>query len=269
MVSNQITGMIKDAETLNLFMYISEIVTALCAPEMLSKIKLSDMPHVVSLVVALHTRYEGFTEPLIQGLASCLDMEVRQAMYVEDDSKAPSKRSALRLLCELYLCGVHDDFSMLLTCLRRAYRWNVPKRVQAAKDGIEPSAEQMDQTLLVNFAKSNFVGDFIGKMPTKTRIVFQEYEKLKAQEEGVESPDSSLSPLLAEVEVNERTSRESRAAVLSILDKSHHILHDALVVEHKALAKLASRYERDEMMHGSLAEDKVKSVWCFTLQVYL
>lgn len=256
MVSNQITGMIRDAETLNLFMYISEIVTALCAPEVLSKIKGSDMPNVVSLIVALHTRYEGFTEPLLQGLSSCLDMEVRQASYVEDDTKAPAKRSALRLLSELYLCGVHDDFSMLLTCLRRAYRWNVPKRVQAAKDGIEPTAEQMDQTLLVNFAKSTFVGEFTGKMPTKNRIMYEEYEKLKTETDG--SPEGVvLSPLLAEVDINERTSRESRAAVLSILEKSHRILQETLVTEHKALGKLASRYERDEIMHGSLAEDKV------------
>lgn len=268
MVSNQITGMIRDAETLNLFMYISEVVTALCAPDMLSKLKVSDIPGVVSLICALHTRYDGFTEPLIQGLSSCLDVEVKQAAYVEDDSnsKAPVKRSALRLLSELYLCGVHNDFSLILTCLRRAYRWNVPKRAQAARDGIEPTAEQMDQTLIVNFAKSSFIGEFTGKMPTKYKLMIEEFKKLSAGEGSISAESSN--PLLAEVqaeeeaeeaELNERTSRESRAAILSVLEKCHHTLHTTLVSEHKALAKLMSRYDRDELIHGSLAEDKVES----------
>lgn len=108
--------MLKDVESLNLFMYVSEIVAALHAPETLSKLKGADVAGVVALVAALHTRYDAFTEPLITALAAVASDESAYApggagfggVAGSEDSEAAArrKRMALRLLTDFYLNGV-------------------------------------------------------------------------------------------------------------------------------------------------------------------
>lgn len=55
---------IKDVEILNLTPYISEIVDAICVVDY----KITDVPGVVGLCVALHRRYEDFTAPLVRSI---------------------------------------------------------------------------------------------------------------------------------------------------------------------------------------------------------
>lgn len=59
---------IRDTETLNLTLYISEIVGAIVE----TAYKATDVPSMVKLCVDLHKRYEEFTAPLLSGLRSAL-----------------------------------------------------------------------------------------------------------------------------------------------------------------------------------------------------
>jgi regulator of nonsense transcripts 2 len=59
---------IRDTETLNLTLYISEIVGAIVE----TAYKATDVPSMIKLCIDLHRRYDEFTEPLLNGLRSAL-----------------------------------------------------------------------------------------------------------------------------------------------------------------------------------------------------
>jgi len=56
LVANQVASLQKDAETLNLFMYVSEVVAALHSPELLSRLRQADCSSVAQLCAAFHVR---------------------------------------------------------------------------------------------------------------------------------------------------------------------------------------------------------------------
>jgi hypothetical protein len=56
LVANQVASLQKDAESLNLFMYVSEVVAALHSPELLARLKQADCPAVAHLCAAFHVR---------------------------------------------------------------------------------------------------------------------------------------------------------------------------------------------------------------------
>lgn len=59
---------IRDTETLNLTLYISEIVGAIVE----TAYKATDVPSMIKLCVHLHRRYDEFTTPLLSGLRTAL-----------------------------------------------------------------------------------------------------------------------------------------------------------------------------------------------------
>ena len=59
---------IRDTETLNLTLYISEIVGAIVE----TAYKATDVPSMVKLCIELHKRYNVFTAPLLTGLRTAL-----------------------------------------------------------------------------------------------------------------------------------------------------------------------------------------------------
>jgi hypothetical protein len=59
---------IRDTETLNLTLYISEIVGAIVE----TAYKATDVPSMIKLCVHLHRRYDEFTSPLLNGLRVAL-----------------------------------------------------------------------------------------------------------------------------------------------------------------------------------------------------
>lgn len=91
----------RDVETLNLTLYVSEIVAALIE----CNFKATDVSVVVDICCKLHQRYDDFTSPLISGLKESL-LDGAE----EEDSK--KKRMQLRLIIELFQVGlfVESDF---------------------------------------------------------------------------------------------------------------------------------------------------------------
>ena len=103
---------IRDVETLNLTLYISEIVGAIVE----TAYKATDVPSMVKLCVSLHKRYEEFTAPLLNGLKTSLF-----AIPSEEDKDAGKrKRIQIRFMVELFQIGICVEevfFSDLLRAL--------------------------------------------------------------------------------------------------------------------------------------------------------
>jgi regulator of nonsense transcripts 2 len=80
---------IRDTETLNLTLYISEIVGAIVE----TAYKATDVPSMIKLCVHLHRRYDEFTVPLLNGL--------RVALFTApgEDDQGPVYRYTLEYLC--------------------------------------------------------------------------------------------------------------------------------------------------------------------------
>ena len=106
---------IRDVETLNLTLYISEIVGAIVE----TAYKATDVPSMVKLCVSLHKRYEEFTNPLLTGLRTAL-----LSAPAEDDKDAGKrKRIQIRFIVELYQTGIAVEESFFPDLLRNLVRW--------------------------------------------------------------------------------------------------------------------------------------------------
>ena len=100
---------LRDAETLNLSHHISEIASAVVE----AKFKVSEVSSIIKLCVLLHQRYEDFTLPLLQGLKDSIISDA-------GEESGKTRRIQLRMLIELYQCGVFAEeeyFTLLLRYL--------------------------------------------------------------------------------------------------------------------------------------------------------
>ena len=96
---------VKDVETLNLSLYIDEIINALAE----TAYKATDVPNVVRLCISLHVRYDNFTKPLNQAIKA----QLLAAPVGETDEGAKEagikRRIQIRLICELFQAGFFND----------------------------------------------------------------------------------------------------------------------------------------------------------------
>lgn len=104
---------IRDVETLNLTLYISEIVMAIL--EM--SFKPTDVPLIIRLIVALHKRYEDFAPLLLEKLKTAT---LSPPSTTEDkDTALKKRRIQIRLMLELYEAGVFLEETYFGTLLRQ------------------------------------------------------------------------------------------------------------------------------------------------------
>jgi regulator of nonsense transcripts 2 len=98
---------IRDTETLNLSLYISEIVSAIQA----ITFKATDVSLMVKLCLSFHQKYEDFTEPLISGLKVALIGPNGTGVVedLNDPEVGKKKRVTIRFLIELYQAGLFND----------------------------------------------------------------------------------------------------------------------------------------------------------------
>lgn len=99
----------KEVESLNLKLYISEIVTGLLTVTF----KAVDVTNIAKLCVSLHHRYDDFLPPLLDGLKNSL------INPLEDDADAGKKRRIqIRLVIELYQMGLFNDDQFFFNLLK-------------------------------------------------------------------------------------------------------------------------------------------------------
>ena len=101
---------IRDAECLNLNLYISEIVAALLE----INFKATDVSSIVKLCLNLHCRYEDFTSPLLTAIRE----SVLRPLVPNNEDIIRQKRLQLRLLIEFYQYGLFNDADFFVNLLR-------------------------------------------------------------------------------------------------------------------------------------------------------
>ena len=209
---------IRDTETLNLTLYISEIVSALLE----SKFKFNEVPGVVSLCAKLHHKYDDFTSPLISGLKESL-------LQLDNDGKR--KRVQIRFLIELYQVGIFTEDSFF----RQLIRFITGKQT---KDSTLKATGAIDLSSLVTYVKYG-AEILMGYVPRRLKMIAKQAGK---------SEDEIPSKLV----VPPTTSNEIRMQVLQATEK----LAVDLVTAHRDVRQREAKNEKDKILHGSLSEQK-------------
>ncbi|XP_071734548.1 regulator of nonsense transcripts UPF2 [Rutidosis leptorrhynchoides] len=108
-------GLMDELRNVNLSKFVSEAVAAICD----AKLKSSDVQAAVQVCSLLHQRYKDFSPTLVQGLMKIF-FPGKSAEDVDADRnlKALKKRSALKLLLELFFDGVIEDTGVLVTIIK-------------------------------------------------------------------------------------------------------------------------------------------------------
>ncbi|KAH7445318.1 hypothetical protein KP509_01G002200 [Ceratopteris richardii] len=108
-------GLLEELKAVNLSKFVTEAVSAICE----AKLKSSDINAAVQICSMLHQRYKDFSPSLLQGLLKiCSPGKAVEESDGDKSSQALKKRSTLKLLVELYFCGVFDDSSVFVTIIR-------------------------------------------------------------------------------------------------------------------------------------------------------
>lgn len=118
MNSEALTQCIRDVETLNLTLYISEIVNAILE----ISFKPNDVPYIVKLSTSLHKRYEDFSHLLLDKLKQSLLAPISNASNDDKDKDSniqKKKRIQIRLIIELFEAGVFLDESFFVVLIKQ------------------------------------------------------------------------------------------------------------------------------------------------------
>lgn len=108
--SEGILQCIRDVDTLNLSLFITEIVNAIIA----TTFKPIDTSNMVKLCISLHQIYEEFIDHLVTNLKQALLLPIS-----EDDTEASKrKRIQIRFVVELFQVGLFADDEFFIHLLR-------------------------------------------------------------------------------------------------------------------------------------------------------
>ncbi|CAM6103727.1 unnamed protein product [Calypogeia fissa] len=109
-------GLLDELRSVNLSKFVTEAVTAVCE----AKLRTSDINAAVQVCCLIHQRYKDFSPNLIQGLVKTFfpGKMAEESLEGDRSSRAMRKRSTLRLLVELYFCGVFDDAGIFVSIIK-------------------------------------------------------------------------------------------------------------------------------------------------------
>jgi len=251
----------RDIASLNLSRYVEEVAAALLE----AKLKVADLPTVVSLCLAMHSRYADFIPSLVPSLWSVIHGK-------STDETSKLRRIYVRLLTEFLLNGILPESKQVLKLVAD---------VSGANDGYAVS----DAMVVVSFAK---VAGF-EILSTTPKNILQDINLLEEQTQELESflsegnsldiPDDAMpedipqviTPLLAtrakEVlgKIGETLKERAVTAEISDLFQQHcKGAFDTLVVSwvdtHAKLQKLEKRCEQDRLLQGNLSDAREKGL---------
>lgn len=101
----QLDVLLKDMTTLNLSKYISEVSSAIVE----AKLKMTDVPAVVTLCCQLHSIYGEFSQHFFESWQKCLTIKPGDKIH-----NASKLRVDLRLYCEMVSIGIFTNKVSLL-----------------------------------------------------------------------------------------------------------------------------------------------------------
>lgn len=209
---------IRDTETLNLTLYISEIVAALLE----AKFKFNEVPGIVELCAHLHLRYDEFTAPLLSGLKESL-------LVFDRDGKR--KRIQIRFLIELYQVGIFTEDSFF----RQLIRFITGK---PTKDSSVKANGAIDLSSLVTYVKYG-AEILMGHTPRRYLTIAQQ-----AGKSASDIPSKLIAPPAISNEI-----------ILQVSQATDKLAAD-LIASHADVRQRENKNEKDKIMHGSLSEQK-------------
>lgn len=133
-------GLLEELRVVNLSKFVSEAVTAILD----AKLRSSDINAAVQVCSLLHQRYKDFAPTLLAGLMKIFFPAKGDEIDGDRSSRAMKKRSTLRLLMELYFCGVFEDGSVFVS---------IVKDLASSEHLKDREATQTNLSLLVSFAR--------------------------------------------------------------------------------------------------------------------
>ncbi|KAI3721333.1 hypothetical protein L2E82_32342 [Cichorium intybus] len=108
-------SLMDELKNVNLSKFVSEAVAAICD----AKLKSSDIQAAVQVCSLLHQRYKDFSPTLVQGLVKTFfPGKSSEDADTDRNLKALKKRSALKLLLELFFDGVIEDTGIFITIIK-------------------------------------------------------------------------------------------------------------------------------------------------------
>ncbi|KAK9907680.1 hypothetical protein WJX75_008040 [Coccomyxa subellipsoidea] len=239
-------GLLEEITRTNQSKYVSEAVIAISE----ANVKTKDIAAAVEVISLLHQRYSEFSSELITKLN---DVFVPAARNSDDEkSSLARRRSALRLLCELLLVGVHHNTLLLVAVVRT---------LAAAEFERDPAGAQAALSLLAGFAKWHRV-EFLG---FPRRPPAQLPPEVPSEGEGKEAPEElreARAQLAAEQAAYEEEtarafspSKDSQELLMAALTKAFDRACKALLRDHAALARTEHDNARVLNNRGELPEE--------------
>jgi beta-phosphoglucomutase-like phosphatase (HAD superfamily) len=268
----------RDVSTLNLSRYVEEVVTALLD----AKLKLLDLPVVVSLSTAMHLRYEEFLTNLLPGLWNVINGK-------PTEETAKSRRLYVRLITDFVLNGLVTDTKQLV------------KIISEATGGKDGNYVVTDASLIVAFGKAAGF-EIFGRKPrsvqTHLNLIRKEAERAKDAASSVSQSDTQVSPEGDSAPIVEDAGTKADAvpsgpvvisleladSAMELVNKAEEVmkelavppdaaeiltnhcmgayqtLSNSLVSTHTKLQKLEKRCEQDRLLSGSLTEAREKGL---------
>lgn len=215
---------IREIETLNLYLYVSEIVGAIVD----TTFKSTDVPNIVSLCVCFHKRYEEFTKPLRQGLRQSL---LAPSPNEDDKEFGLKRRIQIRFAIELYQVGILLDDNFFCDLLKHL--------LGRSKTGKSSSLDLLGVCTFVKYGSECL----LGKLPRPLILLAQ-----KANMKITEMPVKLIANPVASTEMRNN------------IDEVFKELCDDLVKAFKDYKSQERRCEEDKLLHGSLTEHKEKNL---------
>jgi len=231
-----------DIASLNLSRYVEEVVAAIVE----SKPKLADIPALVSLCHAMHSRYSDFLPNLIPALWTV----VNKGKSSPDLAK--TRRVFVRLLTEFHLSGMVPEAKPIVKCINEAA-------------GGKEFAVQ-DANVIVAFAKTASP-ELFGVIPKSCDESVKWIEMVDGFDESTiagvrETVSQSYESLQKSMEEVQFTPEQKTAheRLVAICKGAFGTLSKSLVQTHGKLLKLEKRCAQDRLLAGSLSEAREKGL---------
>ncbi|CAN8061286.1 unnamed protein product [Agarophyton chilense] len=124
---DSVSTLCNEAQTLNLSRYISEVVAAITE----SKLRSSDIEHVIMLCGEMHRRYEDFTTQLVLSLGNLIVGGAGNG----SSRDLSARKAAMRLMIEIFVLAMISDINPINSALKQV--------MKASKESMENAVQSL------------------------------------------------------------------------------------------------------------------------------
>lgn len=225
-------------QTLNLSRYVDEVVKALLE----SKPKVADLPVILTLCRAMHTRYPDFMTNLLPALWSAISSKTPETSKV--------RRLYLRWITELHLAGLVPDTKALCKCIAEA-------------TGSAQNYAVQDAPLLLAFCKAGSP-EILQVTPLSVANAVSWIRQQDATNPLVAEAISVADTLDETWKPTPHDTDTKQGQAYTVLQEhcnnAYHSLAESWVTTHRKWQNLERRCAQDRLLSGTLPEAREKGL---------